>query len=272
MELRNLCSAVVELCKSVGEFIRRESLSFDQAQVEYKGLHDMVSYVDKTAEEMLVKGLSGILPEAGFITEEKTINRVGESYNWIIDPLDGTTNFIHGIPAFSISIALQYRSELILGVVYEINRDECFYAWKDGGAFLNGKPIRVSEAVKLEHCLLATGFPFYDFEKMEAYIKVFRDLIQRCQGLRRIGSAALDLAYTAAGRFDGYFEYNLHPWDAAAGIVLVREAGGQVCDFSGGDEMLGKRELLATNGKITPEIFDIINRYFHKQQESNLKP
>lgn len=272
METEDLCGAVAELCKKVGEFIRRESISFDQARIEYKGLHDMVSYVDKTAEEMLVKGLADILPEAGFITEEKTVNKVSDDYNWIIDPLDGTTNFIHGIPAYCISIALQFRSELILGVVYEISRDECFYAWKDGGAYLNGKPIRVSEAAKLEHCLLATGFPFYDFEKMEAYIQVFRDLIQRCQGLRRIGSAALDLAYTAAGRFDAYFEYNLHVWDAAAGIVLVREAGGQVCDFSGEDEMLGRRELIATNGRITPEIFGIINRHFYKTRESNLKP
>jgi myo-inositol-1(or 4)-monophosphatase len=263
MELTILTKGVIELCKTVGEFIRQESLVFDRATVEFKGLNDMVSYVDKSAEESLVRGLSALLPVAGFITEEKTINRLSENYNWIIDPLDGTTNFIHGIPTFSISIALQYKVELVLGVVYEINRDECFSAWKDGGAFLNGKPLRVSEAGELDNTLLATGFPYYDFEQQEAYLEVFKQLMRSCHGIRRIGSAAVDLAYTAAGRFDGYFEYNLNSWDAAAGIVLVREAGGQVCDFRGQDQMIEKRELLATNGKITAEILQVISRHFN---------
>ena len=164
MDLSTLTSGVNELSKTVGEFIRQESLIFDRAHIEYKGLNDMVSYVDKTAEDMLVKGLSILLPEAGFITEEKTIHKNSDFYNWIIDPLDGTTNFIHGIPTFSISIALQHQEELILGVVYEINRDECFSAWKDGGAFLNGDAITVTKAPKLANTLLATGFPYYHFE------------------------------------------------------------------------------------------------------------
>ncbi|HYK77363.1 MAG TPA: inositol monophosphatase family protein [Daejeonella sp.] len=262
MELSVLTTQVVALCKEVGEFIRKESLVFDRNNIEYKGLNDMVSYVDKTSEELLVKGLSGFLPESGFITEEKTINRLAEDYNWIIDPLDGTTNFIHGIPAYCISIALQKGDELVLGVVYEINRDECFWAWKNGGAFLNGSLIKVSPAIKLSETLLATGFPISDFRKQEAYMKTLRDLMQVCHGLRRIGSAALDLAYVACGRFDGYFEYNLNSWDVAAGMVLVKEAGGQVFDFSGGDQCISKREIVATNGKVSAEILEVISTYF----------
>jgi myo-inositol-1(or 4)-monophosphatase len=163
MNLQNLCQGVISLSLEVGSFIREEAKIFDQNSVEYKGLHDMVSYVDKTAEEKLVAGLSTLLPEAGFVTEEKTSSKQGLNYNWIIDPLDGTTNFIHGIPTFSISIALQCDEELVLGVVYEINRDECFSSWKGGGAFLNGKPISVSKAPVIENTLLATGFPFYEY-------------------------------------------------------------------------------------------------------------
>ncbi len=262
MELSNLVSDVISLTKETGKFIREEALVFDRNLIEYKGINDMVSYVDKTAEQKLVSGLSLLLPEAGFITEEKTINKTGEYYNWIIDPLDGTTNFIHGIPTFSISIALKYDEELVLGVVYEINRDECFSAWKNGGAWLNDKPISVSKAPKLEHALLATGFPYYDFEKQQPYLKAFQEFMQKCHGLRRIGSAAVDLAYVAAGRFDAYFEYNLNSWDVAAGIVLVREAGGQVFDFSGGIETIAKRELVATNGHISAEVLGIIEKHF----------
>ncbi|NEU09405.1 inositol monophosphatase [Flavihumibacter sp. R14] len=264
MDLSVLSTGVVELSREVGEFIRREALVFDRANIEYKGLNDMVSYVDKTAENMLVKGLEKLLPDAGFITEEKTVNRESEHYTWIIDPLDGTTNFIHGIPTFSISVALQHLEELVLGVVYEVNRDECFYAWKDGGAYLNGKAIRVTTAEKIEDTLLATGFPYYDFEKQEPYLGVFRELMRSCHGLRRIGSAAVDLAYVAAGRFDGYFEYNLNSYDVAAGIVLVREAGGHILDFSSGNEMISKREVIATNGQITAEVLAIIDRHFNK--------
>ncbi|MGB4774451.1 MAG: inositol monophosphatase family protein [Daejeonella sp.] len=262
MDLSGLVSSVIQLTKEVGEFIRGEALVFNRNAIEYKGLNDLVSYVDKTAEEKLVTGLSALLPQSGFITEEKTINKTGKVYNWVIDPLDGTTNFIHGIPTFSVSIALKQYNELVLGVVYEINRDECFSAIKNGGAFLNGKPVSVSKALKIENTLLATGFPYYDFEKQEPYLKVFRELMQSCHGLRRIGSAAVDMAYVAAGRFDGFFEYNLNEWDVAAGIVLIREAGGEVYDFSGGKESIAKREVVATNGKITGEILAILQKHF----------
>ncbi len=262
MDLAVLTKKVISLTKEVGEFIHGESKVFDREHIEYKGMHDMVSYVDKTAERDLVKGLSSILPEAGFITEEKTSTVLGEEYNWIIDPLDGTTNFIHGVPTFSISIALQYKDELVLGVVYEINRNECFSAWKNGGAYLNGKRISVSLATAVENTLLATGFPFHEFSKMERYINVLRVLMQKCHGIRRIGSAAIDLAYVACGRFDGYFEYNLNSYDIAAGMVLVREAGGQVFDFKGGNNCFDRREIIATNGKISSELLAVLRKEF----------
>ena len=262
MDLSALTEEVISIARQAGEFIRGEALNFNREKIEYKGLHDMVSYVDKTAEKNLVRGLKILLPEAGFITEEKTNTVLKDEYNWIIDPLDGTTNFVHGVPTFSISIALQRKQELILGVVYEINRDECFSAWKNGGAYLNGKKIFVSKAMTIENTLLATGFPFYEFSKLEPYLNVMRILMQKCHGLRRIGSAAIDLAYVACGRFDGYFEYNLNSYDVAAGIVLVKEAGGEIFDFKGGNNSIDRREIIATNGNISSDLLHIIKCEF----------
>jgi len=260
--LEQLTQQVITVAKEAGAFIREQRKTFSADQIEIKGLNDLVSYVDKTAEQMIVAALEKLLPEAGFITEEKTINRTGERYNWIIDPLDGTTNFIHGLPVFSVSIALQEYDELVIGVVYEINQDECFYAWQGSPAYLNGKEISVSTADAINKSLLATGFPYYDFTKQPAYIALFTELMKSCHGLRRLGSAAVDLAYTACGRFDGYYEYNLNAWDVAAGILIVRQAGGDVVNFKGGNEILNSRELLATNGKITREMLDTIGKYF----------
>ncbi|WP_295711728.1 inositol monophosphatase family protein [Mucilaginibacter sp.] len=262
MALTNIANQVIEIAKQAGDFIRQERKTFDSNKIEYKGLNDMVSYVDKTAERIIVEDLRKVLPEAGFITEEKTTTTIGERYNWIIDPLDGTTNFIHGLPAFSVSIALKEYDELVLGVVYEINQDECFYAWKDAPAYLNGKEISVSKNTTVATSLLATGFPYYDFGKQAAYIELFAELMKSSHGLRRIGSAAVDLAYTACGRFDAFYEYNLNAWDVAAGIVIVKQAGGQVVNFKGGSEVLETRELLATNGKITEELLTSIQKYF----------
>lgn len=263
MEFESLCYQVVAIARQVGGFIRQESTNFSHQHIEYKGLNDLVSYVDKTAEEQLVAALKAILPEAGFITEEKTNQTVGEVFQWIIDPLDGTTNFIHGIPTYSVSIALQQENQLVLGVVYEVCRDECFYAWKNGGAWLNAVPVVVSKAPKLSNTLLATGFPYHDFRKKAPYLKVFQEMMEKCHGLRRIGSAAVDLAYVACGRFDGYFEYNLNVWDVAAGAVLVKEAGGEVFSFSGGTDFLEVRELVATNGLISTEMLSIITKHFN---------
>ena len=262
MQPQQLIQKVIEIAKEAGAFIREQRKTFTPDKIEIKGLNDLVSYVDKTAEEKIVASLKNIIPGAGFITEEKTISKTGERYNWIIDPLDGTTNFIHGLPVYSVSIALQEFDELVLGVVYEINQDECFYARKGAPAYLNGVEIKVSNTPTIDKSLLATGFTYYDFKQQPAYIELFTELMRNCHGLRRLGSAAVDLAYTACGRFDGYYEYNLNAWDVAAGIVIVRQAGGDVVNFKGGDESLNTRELLATNGRITEELLQTIQKYF----------
>nr|WP_121271632.1 inositol monophosphatase family protein [Pedobacter schmidteae] len=262
MNYEILCSKVIAIARLTGNFIRKESMNFDANAIEFKGLNDLVSYVDKNAEKQLVRNLSKILPEAGFTTEEETINTKGAVYNWIIDPLDGTTNFIHGIPTYSISIALYEDAHPVIGVVYEINRGEMFYTYKGGAAYLNNKPITVSARTQLSDCLLATGFPYYNFEKQQQYMALFADMMRKCHGLRRIGSAAVDLAYVACGRFDAFFEYNLNAWDVAAGAYLVQQAGGQIMNFGGGDEFIEKREILATNGKVTDEILTVISSHF----------
>lgn len=260
--LEKLCQEVTLVAKNAGAFIRKEALDFKTDRIEYKGLNDMVSYVDKTAETIIVAALEKLLPEAGFITEEKTKTVTADRYNWIIDPLDGTTNFIHGLPPYCVSIALKEYDELVLGVVYEISLDECFYAWKDAPAYMNGQEIHVSDKSTLAVSLLATGFPYYNFEKQEAYMDLFKDMMQRSHGLRRLGSAAVDLAYTACGRFDAFFEYNLNDYDMAAGIMIVKQAGGETFNFSGGPDSLNTREIIATNGKISAELLAAIKIYF----------
>jgi myo-inositol-1(or 4)-monophosphatase len=262
MDYELLCDKVLSITRLTGNFIRKESMGFDAKSIEHKGLNDLVSYVDKEAEQQLVANLSELIPEAGFITEEKTINRTGEVYNWIIDPLDGTTNFIHGLPTYSISIALYEGSEPVLGVVYEINRAELFYSYKGGPAFLNNNIISVSKRNMLADSLLATGFPYYQFEKQDQYMRLLAELMQRCHGLRRIGSAAVDLAYVACGRFEGFFEYNLNSWDVAAGAFLVQQAGGKIMNFGGGEEFLEKREILAVNGLVDAELLEAIQKHF----------
>lgn len=265
MDYELLSAKVVAATRLTGNFIRKESLSFNADSIEFKGLNDLVSYVDKQAEKQLVKNLSKILPEAGFTTEEDTINTKGEVFDWIIDPLDGTTNFIHGIPTYAISIALYEHGQPIIGVVYEINRGEMFSAYKGGGAFLNNKPIHVSKRTSLSESLLATGFPYYQFDKQPQYMQLFSNLMQKCHGLRRIGSAAVDLAYVACGRFDAFFEYNLNSWDVAAGAFLVQEAGGTVMNFKGGQEFLETREILAGNGLIQNEILELMEQHFNTE-------
>ena len=262
MNYELLCSKVVAIARLTGNFIRKESMNFDPNAVEIKGLNDLVSYVDKNAEKQLVRNLVKLIPEAGFITEEETLNTTGAVFNWIIDPLDGTTNFIHGLPTYAISIALYEDGEPVIGVVYEINRGEMFSTYKGGAAYLNNKEISVSKRTALSETLIGTGFPYYQFEKQEAYMQLLSEMMRSCHGLRRIGSAATDLAYVACGRFDGFFEYNLNSWDVAAGAYLVQQAGGNILNFSGGAEFIQQREILATNGHIDDELLAIMAKHF----------
>ncbi|MBB6459800.1 inositol monophosphatase family protein [Flammeovirga kamogawensis] len=257
-DYKDICHKVVKLTDEVASFIAEERTNFDSSKIEYKGLNDLVSYVDKTAEKKIVDGLMKILPDAGFIGEEGTNRSSKNGLKWIIDPLDGTTNFIHGIPIFSISIALISTTDYCLGVVREVNLNECFYAWKDGGAYLNGISISVSSQQNLKSGLIATGFPYYDFEKMPQYMNILMGMMEGCHGIRRLGSAAVDLAYVACGRLEGFFEYNLNAWDVAGGSIIVKEAGGTVTTFSNEDTFIEDREIIAAPPTIHKEMQSII--------------
>ncbi len=260
MYLEKICLQVIEITKSVGKFILSEKNNIKELNVEEKGLHDFVTHVDKTSEKKIIESLKNILPEAGFIAEEGTANNKGDKYNWVIDPLDGTTNFIHGITPFAISIALMENDKTILGVVHELGLNECFYAWKDSPAYLNGEKIKVSDKNSVEKSLIATGFPYYDYERLEPFMKTMEYFMQHSRGLRRLGSAATDLVYVACGRFEAFYEYSLNPWDVAAGAFIVEQAGGLICDFSGESNYIFGKEIIASNKLVYQEFLEIVNQ------------
>jgi myo-inositol-1(or 4)-monophosphatase len=259
MDLQTICTQIGGIAKQAGQFIREERSKITTEDIELKGKASLVTYVDKNTEKMIVEQLRKLLPEAGFITEEGTAGENGETYHWVIDPLDGTTNFIHGIFPHSVSIGLTKDHEPVAGVVYEVGQDELFSAWKGGGAWLNGSRITVSKSSRHEDTLLATGFPYYNFEIMGRYLRLLEFFMTETRGMRRMGSAVVDLAYVACGRFDGFFEHALHAWDIAAGIILVKEAGGIVSDFKGGDQYLFGREIVAANRNYFPAFFKKVN-------------
>ena len=262
MNLENFCFDVQGIAKIAGVFIAEEREKFSIQDVEVKGKANFVSYVDKQAEKLIVDELQKLLPGSGFIAEEGTGINNGEKYKWIIDPLDGTTNFIHGLPPFAVSIALMEDEEIIVGVVYEITQDECFYAWKGSKAYLNGDEIKVSTASTTSDALIATGFPYSAFEKLDSYVKSMRHFMVHSHGLRRLGSAATDMAYVAAGRFEAFYEHGLKPWDVAAGTIILRQAGGKVSDFNGGEKFLFNGEIVASNGAYFDEFYDIVHKFF----------
>jgi len=264
MEYKNVCIKVIEICKTVGNYIYNENCKITKDNLEIKGKHDFVTYVDKTSEKLLVDALLKLIPEAGFIAEENTSDKVGDEYNWIVDPLDGTTNFIHGVPLYAISIALKQNNEIVIGVVYEINLKECFYAWKGSEAFLNGKQIEVSKNKSINDSLIATGFPYYDYARLTEYMNIFTYLLQNSRGVRRLGSAAVDLAYVACGRFEAFYEYGLRPWDVAAGAFIVQQAGGNNYDFEGGNNYIFGKEIISCNPYITDEFLNVCKKYFNK--------
>lgn len=261
-DLQEICYSVRSVVRNAVGFLLEQRRSFDASVIEYKGFNDLVSYVDKASEKLLVDGLRELIPGAGFITEENTLTIVDSEWQWIIDPLDGTTNFIHGLPCYCVSVGLTFKGRLVMGVVHEANLDECFYGWSGGGVFVNDVPVRVSSATSLSESLLATGFPYTDFSRMESYMAVFKYAMRNTRGLRRLGSAAVDLAYVACGRFDGFYEYGLSPWDVAGGAFLVQEAGGCVSDFSGGGDFLKGREILACNRHVHAGLLEVLKREF----------
>lgn len=263
MNLEEICLKTIEVAKKAGDFIRKESENFRTEAIEYKDVNNVVSYVDKEAEKLIVEGLKAILPEASFITEEGTVaDGDREALNWIIDPLDGTANFMHGLPNYSVSLALAQGKTILVGVVYHVPNSEVFYATKGGGAFKDGVQIYTSKVNRLNESLLATGFPYYQFDKMSKYLLILESLMQKTHGLRRFGSAAIDLAYVACGYFDGFFEYNLNSYDMAAGVLLIQEAGGIVTDFNGGDDFLFGGEIVAGAG-VHSELLIEIKRFWN---------
>ncbi|MBS1569325.1 MAG: inositol monophosphatase [Bacteroidetes bacterium] len=262
--LKELTERVALLSREIAGFIRAESAKITEASVESKSLNNLVSYVDKQAEQRFVDGLQDLLPHAGFIAEEGTGERA-DGLNWVIDPLDGTTNFVHGVPSYCTSVALVQGGDVLLGVVLEVTRDECFSAWQGGGAFMNGAPIRVSTRSQLQDSLLATGFPYDDFGFESEYMDLLRELMHRTRGIRRLGSAAADLAYVACGRFEAFYEYGLNSWDVAAGVLLVREAGGQVSGFHTTKDPVFDEEIVASNAAIHDELLEVIERNWQRQ-------
>ena len=262
MDLQAIKELLVETAKQAGDFIFQEAQKFNSGAIEYKDVNNVVSYVDKEAEKLIVDRLRAFDASIGFITEEETAQTEDiNGYNWIIDPLDGTANFVHGVPHYSVSLALAKGKEVLAGVVYHIPNKEVYSAVSGQGAFKGDVKLKVTALERLNQTLLATGFPYYKFEEMNKYVKILEELMQNTHGLRRFGSAALDLAYVAEGHFDGFFEYNLNSWDMAAGVLLVKEAGGAVTDFEGGDEYLFRGDVVA-GGASHAELLEVIKKYW----------
>jgi myo-inositol-1(or 4)-monophosphatase len=247
MDFKALCEATNSIAIEAGQYIFGRIKSVSMQAFEVKGVNNFVTEVDKTAEALIVDKLSSLVDHAGFIAEEGTNISRGERYNWIIDPLDGTTNFIHGSPPVAVSIALVDNNVPVIGVVYEIWQHELFYAWKDSPAYLNGNIINVSDNQQLSNSLIAVGFPYNDHNQMTGFMKTLDYFFVNTHGVRRLGSAATDLVYVACGRYDGFYEYNLSPWDVAAGALIVKQAGGEVTDFSGGTDYIFGKEIVASN-------------------------
>ncbi|MGZ2370785.1 inositol monophosphatase family protein [Ancylomarina sp. YFZ004] len=264
IDLESVCRQTQKIAIEVGAFIKEQQGKINASVIESKGTHDFVTFVDKTSEAKIIEALKPLIPEAGFIAEEGTETKTGESYNWIIDPLDGTTNYIHGFSPFAVSIALKKEDKIVLGVVYEISLNECFYSWEGAPAYLNDKVISVSKADTLETSLVGTGFPYQNFEQLDNYMELLKHLCINSQGVRRPGSAATDLAYVACGRFDAFYEYGLQAWDVAAGAFLVQQAGGNVCDFHGKDDYIFGMEIIASNSFNFTEFKNCVQKFMLK--------
>ncbi|TKG96101.1 inositol monophosphatase [Puteibacter caeruleilacunae] len=262
MNYQHICNEVVAIAKDVATFIANEKSNFDPAKIENKAKFDYVTYVDKASEEKIIAGLEKLIPESGFIAEEGSSTKHGDKYNWIIDPLDGTTNFIHDLPPHAISIALQEDNEIVIGVVYEITKNECFYSYKGAPVFLNGKEVHTSQTKKVANSLVATGFPPANFSMIDNHMEAMRYFMYNTHGIRRIGSAASNLAYLAAGRFDAFFEHGVKAWDIAAGAFLVRQAGGKTIGINGDEDFLFKEQIVASNSVVFNEFYELVSKFF----------
>ncbi len=254
---------VIELIKRVGKFQLENWQKITPDAVKDKGVNQLVSFVDQESETQLMEGLKLIVPSSAFIGEEHNANAVlGDKPTWIIDPLDGTTNYLHGLPVFSISVALWSDGTLLAGYIYCPVWDDMYVAVEGQGAFKNERIIGVSKTQDPKESLLATGFPYYEFSKTPEYLRLLEELMRSTHGLRRMGSAAIDLAFTAEGRFDGFYELGLAPWDVAAGALLVKEAGGIVSDFAGEENYLFGKEIIGSNSELYSYLLNRIEFHF----------
>ncbi len=244
---------------------------FGKVTIEYKGDADLVTQADRSSEKLIVERIRRQWPDHDLVGEEGSRRDAGSDFRWYVDPLDGTTNFAHGFPVFCVSMALEYKGERIAGVVYDPTRDEMFAAEKGGGARLNGAPIRVSRTARLAESLVATGFPSHKRHK-NPNIHFYHQITLRSHGVRRAGSAALDLCYVSCGRFDAFWEFNLNSWDTAAGVLLVEEAGGKVTNFSDAPFSIDSREVLASNGLVHQEILKEFQEIFAGRVEGLPSP
>lgn len=254
-----MLTIAVKAARRAGAIINRASQDLDRLTVQDKGHNEFVSEVDHAAEAAIVAVLHESYPDHAILAEES--GAAGDSeYEWIIDPLDGTTNFLHGLPQYAVSIALRHRGVITHAVVYDPVRNDLFTAQRGVGAFLNDRRIRVTRRAHLKDALIGTGFPYRNMQYLEPYLAIFKELAQKTAGLRRPGAASLDLAYVAAGYFDGFFEFDLAPWDMAAGSLLIQEAGGIVTDMKGEGDFLESGHIVAGNPKILTQILAIADR------------
>ena len=258
-----MLNVAIKAARAAGAIINRAALDVESVRVAQKQVNDFVTEVDQAAERMIIETLLGAYPGHGILGEEsgKEFGAKDSDYVWIIDPLDGTTNFIHGFPVYCVSIALAVKGKIEHAVVYDPTRNDLFTATRGRGAFLNERRIRVSKRAQLKDCLISTGFPFRPGDNFRAYMRMFAEITQRTAGVRRPGAAALDLAYVAAGFTDGFFETGLSIWDVAAGSLLVTEAGGLVGNFTGEADFLEQAECLAGNPRAYGQLVGILGKY-----------
>ena len=258
-----MLNVAVKAARAAGAIINRAALDVEAVRISQKQVNDFVTEVDQNSERVIIDTLLTAYPDHGILAEESgsTHGNPNADHIWIIDPLDGTTNFIHGFPVYCVSIALQVRGKLEQAVVFDPTRNDLFTATKGRGAFLNDRRIRVSKRTRLNECLLSTGFPFRPEDDFNKYLRLMGDVMQRTAGLRRPGAAALDLAYVAAGFSDGFFETGLQPWDMAAGALLITEAGGLVGNFTGDANFLEQKECLAASPRIYAQLVPVLHKY-----------
>ena len=255
-----MLNTAVKAARKAAAIINRASLDLDLIRVSTKGRRDFVTEVDRAAEAAIIETLSTAYPQHGFLAEESgaSATAAAAEYVWIIDPLDGTTNFIHGFPQYAVSIGLQHRGQITQAVVYDPTRNELFTASRGRGAFLNDRRIRVSRRDRLRESLIGTGFPFRQLDHLDEYVRMFRRITEETAGIRRPGAAALDLAYVAAGRLDGFWEFGLSAWDMAAGSLLIIEAGGLVSDFDGEGDFLSAGNIVCGAPKVHEQLLALV--------------